>query len=418
MAKLNAECKEFIKMDFDLGLTNTELAKRFGVSEGTIRYHKKLKRLKKEDGRKTRHSEVSCFSTPIENWISENRSTEKPIRATILSLYRSLKDFHKFNLSYDALRRFIRKHYPEVIDKPYHLRVETPPGKLSQIDWKESVSVQFVRPGNWVTMNFLIVLLCFSRKPAIIARERKDQQTFLNAHYVGLQKLNGVTEFIRPDCMKTAVKLWKGRQSEMNRDYADFLKNIDAQGFPARPGTATDKGKVEKKIQDLFRTMDFRRIVFRNLEHLQDFIDHKIEQFCARTICPATGTTISEAYEYEKQYLNPAIKDIPAIPVETMITPVQKGNLVYFKKNYYQIPAGYVGKSVRCINTGSHIQIMHDGVLLEEYEYEPEVEGMIRMSRIAAESATRPISDLVKGWWLEVADRQLDYYHEITGAAK
>ena len=92
MGKLNAECKEFIKMDFDLGLSNTELAKRFGVTEGTIRYHKKRKRLKKEDGRKTRHSKVSCFSTPIENWISENQSAENPKRDTILSLY-PLQDF-------------------------------------------------------------------------------------------------------------------------------------------------------------------------------------------------------------------------------------------------------------------------------------------------------------------------------------
>jgi transposase len=418
MSKLNAEQKEFFKMDLNLGISNTELARRFGVSEGTIRYHKKKKLLKKEDGRKTRHSEVSCFSTLIENWISENQSTENPKRDTILSLYRLLQDFHDFNLSYDALRRFIRKHYPEVIDKPYHLRIETPPGKLSQVDWKESVSVQFERPGNWVVMNFLIVLLCFSRRPAIIARLKKDQQSFLNAHYAALQKLGGVTEYIRPDCMKTAVKLWKGRQSEMNTDYAEFLDNVSAQGFPARPRMATDKGKVEKKIQDIFRTIDFRRIVFRNMEHLQDFIDHKIEQFCTRTTCPATGTTISEAYDYERKFLNTALQDIPQIPVDTMTTPVQTGNLVWFRGNYYQIPAGHAGKSVRCINTGTHIEIYHAGVLLEQFNYEPEVLGMIRMSRNAAETTTRPISDLVQGWWLEVAERQMEYYHDIIGAGK
>jgi hypothetical protein len=39
------------------------------------------------------------------------------------------------------------------------------------------------------------------------------------------------------------------------------------------------------------------------------------------------------------------------------------------------------------------------------------------MSKHAAQTAERPMSDLVKGWWLEVADRQIDYYHAITGAA-
>ena len=41
MAKIGNDHKEFIKMDLDLGISNIELARRFGVSEGTIRYHKK-----------------------------------------------------------------------------------------------------------------------------------------------------------------------------------------------------------------------------------------------------------------------------------------------------------------------------------------------------------------------------------------
>jgi hypothetical protein len=37
------------------------------------------------------------------------------------------------------------------------------------------------------------------------------------------------------------------------------------------------------------------------------------------------------------------------------------------------------------------------------------------MSRKAAAEENRPMSELVKEWWLEVADRQIDYYHEIIG---
>lgn len=416
MVKLSIDQKRFISMDLELGISNTELAKKFGVTEGTIRYHKKKKLLGKEDGRMTRYSEVSCFTTPIENWIIENQSTEKTSRATILSLYRILREFHNYKLSYDALRRYVRKYYPEIMEKSYHIRVETPPGKLSQVDWKEKVNIQLGSPGNWITVNFLIVQLSFSRKPSIIVRVKKDQQSFLSAHHEAVKKLSGVTEYFRPDCMATAVKIWNGRSSQMNEDYKEFLEKLGAKGFPARPGAATDKGKVEKKIQDIFRDVEFRRLVFRNLTELQGFIDEKIAKHCDRTICPATGTTISHAYEYERKYLNPVTEDELEIPVETMVTPVQKGSLVYFKGNYYQIPEGYTGRKVRCINTGSLIKICSDGVLLEEYSYEPGLKGMVRMGKRAAESSSRPMSDLVKNWWLEVADRQLDYYHEITGA--
>jgi transposase len=404
-------------MDLDLGLSNTELAKRFGVSEGTIRHHKRKQLLKKADGRKFRYSAVSEFTTPIETWVQENISSERK-RKTMWSLYIILNEFHNYHLSYDALRRYVRKHYPDVLDKTYGIRIETPPGKLSQLDWKEKVQVQLERPGNWITVHFLILLLCFSRKPAVVVREEMNQQSFLSAHYAALKKLGGVTEFIRPDCMKTAVKAWNGRSSEMNADYADFLCKLGAKGFPARPGTATDKGKVEKKIQDIFRSMDFRRMVFRNLEDLQQYMDRKVEEKCLRTICPATGTSISQAYEYEKRYLSPLSKQVPEIPVETITTPVQKDSLVWFKGNYYQLPQGFTGKTVRCINTGTQIRIYFQGELLETYAYEPNVKGMIRVSRKAITESTRPMSELVKEWTLEVAARQLDYYQEITGGVR
>jgi len=174
VSKLSVECKEFIMMDLDLGLSNTKLAKRFGVSEGTIRYHKRKRLLTKADGRKFRYSAVSEFTTPIEIWVQENSSSERK-RKTILSLYIILNEFHNYHLSYNALRRYVRKHYPDVLNKTYGIRIETPPGKLSQIDWKEKVQVQLERPGNWVILHFLILLLCFSIKPAIVVREEMSR---------------------------------------------------------------------------------------------------------------------------------------------------------------------------------------------------------------------------------------------------
>jgi len=417
LAKLSVEQKEFIRMDLDLGISNTELARKFGVSEGTIRYHKRRKLEERRDGRENRYSAVSEYSTPIETWIAENLDTDRPKRTTILSLYRQLYDFHDYRLSYDALRRYIRKHYPEVLEKSYHIRVETPPGKLSQVDWKEKVPVQIGEPGNWIPVYFLIILLCFSRKPAIVVREKLELCSFLSAHDQAVRKLGGVTEYYRPDCMKTAVKIWQGRSSEMNADYAEYLKKLGAKGFPARPGSATDKGKVEKKIRDIFRDIDFRRIVFRNLADVQDFIDKKVAGLCERTICPATGTTITEAYAYEKNWLLPLPEGAAEIPVATAVAKVQKGSLVWFQGNYYQIPEGFIGKQVRCIHAGTRVEIHYHGELLDSFDHVPGLKGIVRISRKAAELSERPMSQLVKEWWLEVADRQIEYYHEITGVA-
>jgi len=405
-------------MDLDLKLSNVELAKRFGVTEGTIRYHKRKKLLNKEDGRKTRYSGVSRFSSPIEDWVQINLADQNKKRKTIQSLYRTLQTFHNYDLSYDALRRYIRKYFPKIMEKTWYLRVETPPGALAQVDWKEDVKVQLEVPENWATVNFLILLLCFSRKPAVCVRLKKDQPSFLSAHYQAVKALGGAPKYIRCDCMKTAVSLWRGQCSQMNNDYQDFLNRIGSSAFPARPGKATDKGKVEKKIRDIFRDVDFRRIVFRDLDHLQDFINQKIDELCSRTICPATGTTVAKAFEYEKKYLNQTVEKISEIPEEAVSAIVQKGSLVWYRGNHYQIPEGFIGKKVRCVNTGTTLKIFHQGQLLETFRIIGDAKGMVRMSKASAETSQRPMSDLVRSWWLEVADRQIDYYQEITGGVR
>ena len=70
----------------NLGLTNVELARRLGVSEGIIRYHKRRQGLKK-DGRKHRYSKVSKFKIQIEDWIQSNEISGQKYRDTILSMY-------------------------------------------------------------------------------------------------------------------------------------------------------------------------------------------------------------------------------------------------------------------------------------------------------------------------------------------
>jgi hypothetical protein len=64
-------------LDLDLEISNVELARRFGVSEGTIRYHRKKE--KRVDGRTMRYSGVSAFNNQIAMWISQNAvASERP----------------------------------------------------------------------------------------------------------------------------------------------------------------------------------------------------------------------------------------------------------------------------------------------------------------------------------------------------
>ena len=129
-------------------LSNMEIARRYGVTEGAIRYRLKRKSAGREDGRKSRPSQLDRCRGIITGWIDDQSGRRH--RETIKLLDGVLRRHHGYLGSYDALRRYIRRHYPEFMRKRLRVRVETPPGKLGQVDWKEDVCVQRGGPGNWV----------------------------------------------------------------------------------------------------------------------------------------------------------------------------------------------------------------------------------------------------------------------------
>lgn len=405
--------KELIMKLKRAGMSNCELARKLGVSEGTIRY--RLKRKGKEDGRKNKYSKVSNFKSAIGIWVSEY--CDHPKKTSVKSLYQTLVRFHNYKFSYDALRRFIRKYYPEMIKRGTRCRLETPPGMLMQVDWKESVMVQIGETGNWIKLNFLFLVLCFSRKLAVIVRENKTLDDFISGHQSAFKKLGGMASWIRPDCLKSAVVKWNGQNSDLNERYNSYMKNLNVNVFPSRPGTPTDKAKVEKKIRDLCMRLELKTRVFESLSELQKEIDIEIKNLEKEWRCGATGLSVEDSFEYEKTHLISLPDIFPELPVNERRAEVKNDGTVYFIGNYYQVPQEYVNKSVLCLHMGQNIHIYHDGELIGEYAYLPATKGMMMLSREAIERSTIPMNAMVKNWALEVADRQIEYYEEIRKEA-
>jgi transposase len=395
------------------GMSNCEIARRLGVSEGTIRY--RLKTKNKMDGRKNKYSQVTRFKSAIEIWVNEY--SDRPKKTTVKSLYHTLKQFHNYKFSYDALRRYVRKYYPQMIKRGTRCRIETPPGMLMQVDWKENIAVQIGRIGNWIKLNFLILILCFSRKTAVVVNEKKTLDAFISGHQSGLKKLGGLSQWVRPDCLKSAVIKWNGINSNINERYKSYMKNLGIQVFPSRPGTPTDKGKVEKKIHDLFIRLELKTRVFESLGELQNEINQQIALLEKEWNCGATGLNIEKSFEYEKKSLKPLPDIFPELPLAERRTTVKDDGTVYFIGNYYQIPEKYSRKAVLCLHMNQNIHIYHDGELIGEYPYLPGTKGMVVLSKDAIENSTIPMNDMVKKWALEVADRQIEYYEELTKEA-
>jgi transposase len=409
--RLSAEKARLLMDLHNLGLSNVEIANKLGISEGAVRYRIKRYQSGKPDGRKERQSQLQHYQGLISLWVDDYK--DESHRPTLKALYDMLRRFHDYRGSYDALRRYARQYFPEFLKKGARTRIETPPGVLLQVDWKEDVPVQMGAYDRWVKIQGLSFTMGFSRKMWVWISDTKSVEAFLSGHQATFQRFGGLTEYIRPDCLRSAIVRWKGERSILNERYCKYMNELGIKVFPARPATATDKGKIEKRIGDLFRRVDLKHRVFENIPHLQRFIDDALEELEDEWRCGATGLNVRESFAYEKTYLKPLPEVFPQLPLKELRTRVRRDGTVYFVGNYYQVPQVYRDKSVLCLHTGQEIRIYHEGEEIERYEYLPGTKGMVRLSEKTLSDPAIVLSDTVRGWALEVARRQVAIYEEL-----
>jgi len=187
-------------------------------------------------------SALNRYHDMIAGWINGYEGSSR--RPTLKALHDTLKRHHGYDRSYDAVRRYVRKHFPEFWRRGFRIRIETPPGKLLQLDWKEDLWVQMTEPSNWIKVQALVFTLAFSRKSVVKMSEGKDLDSFIHCHREAFKVFGGLPEVIRPDCLKSAVVQWRGQHSRINARYEKFLDVLGITVFPSRPGSPEDKGNA------------------------------------------------------------------------------------------------------------------------------------------------------------------------------
>jgi len=410
-SRLSPDEVDFIMNMKKIKYSNCEIADKLKVSEGTIRYRIKRERSEREDGRKRKPSALDRFRVVIAQWIADYEDSRR--RPTLKTLYGWLRRDHGYERSYDAFRRYVRKHFPELHKKGAWVRIETPPGTLLFVDWKEDVMVQIWEPGRWMKVQVLCFTLGFSRKMVVRVSAKKDLNAFIHSHQRAFCVFDGLPEVIRTDCLKSAIVQWKGSRSVLNESYKRYISGLGIGVFPARPGTPQDKGKIEKRIRDLFSRMDFKHRVFLDMADLQEKLDAELQELEKEWRCGATGLSVEESFSYEREHLRALPVDFPVFPLKEKRTTVRRDGTVYFDDNYYQVSDEYRDRSVLCINTGEEIIIYHNGQKIGYFPYLPGTKGMVMLSEHAIEAKDVYLSDTVRQWALEVAQRQVQIYQEI-----
>ena len=156
-----------IKSLTDRECSNRHISRLLGVSEGTVRYHRRRQAAGTPDGRSCQQSVAARFHAAIEAYVSAS-GEESP--STVAALHAWLVSEHDYPASLRSVQRHVRQAYPPPARRARR-RVVTPPGVQAQADWASF-------PGVWVggTRRDLLVFLLtlsFSRAWALVWSERQ-----------------------------------------------------------------------------------------------------------------------------------------------------------------------------------------------------------------------------------------------------
>lgn len=319
MARLSERELVCAEVLVDKGWSLRSIAGDLGVDESTLRYRLKRRRDGVKDGRSKQPEAAAVVSDVIEGWMDaqdwsgEGRDRPEAVRV----LYERLVHEHGFMGSYKSVLRFVRRRAPKPSIRPVR-RVETRPGAQAQVDW--ATRKVFVHELGGVTaLPFFLMTLSHARLSPVRCYGDAGQLAWLDAHNHALRFLGGVPLTLRIDNLKTGVKRGAGPWAEPNDTYLAYANELGFIIDAARAGRGSDKGKVERRVQDVTGALVRSGERFVTLSDLNDALAERVIARAKRLRNPVTGGSVFEAWLAEREMLQPLPEPLPE-PFDVQVT--------------------------------------------------------------------------------------------------
>jgi transposase len=358
--KLNQEARMTIRT-LSGRMSQRKIAQALGVTEGAVRYHQRRQAEGAVDGRTQQPFKAASYGDAIDHYL-EVVGEDGPIN--LAQLHDWLVAEHDYGGSLRSLQRYFCRYYP----KPRlhaRRRVETPPGAQAQVDWALWPKLHI--GGRVVAAYEFVMRLGHSRGTARVWAPRKDQLSWHSAHNDAFRRLGGVPATVRVDNEKTAMSRGAGPWGEINPSYRSYARTVRFHIDPCLPRHAQGKGKVERGIRD---DRAWSRTImdgdWDDWSHLQSFSDDFCDKEALRRICPATGTTVREAWDKERPLLQP----VPLLPEPfdlVRTATVAHDCTVAFENRRYSVPFVLLGQRVEIHGCSRTVQVLHGGRVIAEH---------------------------------------------------
>lgn len=340
------------------GVAKRAIARQLTLSEGTVRYHLRRLAAGARDGRALQKRRAAVHREAIDHWMSTHEQA-----CNLAALHAWLTREHGFAGSLRAVQRYVAQAYPPP-PRRARRRVETPAGAQAQLDWAEYPRV--IVAGAEQKLHSFHMTLSHSRFDAIVWMERQDTLSWLAAHNGAFTRVGGIAAVMRIDNLRTAVARGAGAWGELTDSYRRYALTVRFHVDVCAPYSPEHKGKVERQVRTQRARLDPSRRCWDSLEELQAWSDAESLRLAHERRCPATGTSVWEAWQQERSKLAP----LPILPEpfdHVATRRVAADALVSFEGRQYSVPFAYLGREVEVRGGARHVQILADHAIIAQH---------------------------------------------------
>jgi transposase len=368
--------KEVLRLRFELGLGQRQIARSCGMGLGTV--HNYLERAAAvgigwplPEGLGEVELEAKLFGSqpamtrtvkerPEPDWKAMHEQLQQHRHLTLQLLWQEYRQAHPQGYGYSW---FCERYQQWRRQLDVVLRQEHKVGEKMFVDWAgATIPVHDATTGEpWPASLFVSVLGASS---FTYAEATRDQQleTWIQAHIHALEFFGGVPTLAVPDNTKTAVTRSCRYDPDLNPTYQEFAVHYGMGVVPARPYKPRDKAKVESGVQVCERWIiaALRHRKFFSVQELNQAIGELLMRLNERPFRKRDGSRASLFHSLEK----PALAPLPAQRFDLSQWARATVNIDYhiaFDGNFYSVPYTLVQRVVEVRSTLTTIEIFHQG---------------------------------------------------------
>jgi transposase len=368
--------KEVLRLRFELGLGQRQIARSCGMGLGTV--HEYLERAVAAgigwplpEGLGEEELEAKLFGNqPVQaravrqrsqpDWNTIHQQLQQHRHLTLQLVWEEYRQANPEGYRYSWFcERY--QHWRRHLDVV--LRQEHKAGEKMFVDWAgPTIPVYDNTTGQaWPASLFVSVLGASSYTYAEATRDQQ-LEAWIQAHIHALEFFGGVPILVVPDNTKTAVTRACRYDPDLNPTYQEFAVHYGMGVVPARPYKPRDKAKAESGVQVCERWIvaALRNRKFFSLPELNQAIREMLVRLNERPFRKRDGSRSSLFQSLEK----PALAALPAERFDMSQWSRATVNIDYhiaFDGNFYSVPYTRVQQVVEVRSTPTTVEIFHKG---------------------------------------------------------